>query len=348
MSETLTTSGTQRNRGCIVRMFELLAGTYGLVVTVLLILRSISGDTFLPIAVYSTLGQWLWLGALFLLLPALLLRTWRAIPFLLLPAAAWLFAFGLRFLNTGEETRRSGITLTAVTYNIQWRNEPYDETLALIREMNADIVALQEISLQAAAQLEETLTDLYPHMALDPLEWGYSGQAFLSKYPILEHDFFEFGVNAASFGQQRLVIDHPSYPIVVYNVHLLHPLTSGLNFVPRANEMRALSRRIRDERAPHIVVMGDFNMSDLNDDYEVIAGLMRDAYRDAGTGIGLTHTLRIRGIDILRWMRLDYIFTTGALDPINARVMSVSGGSDHAPVWAQIEVYDPTASYPEG
>jgi endonuclease/exonuclease/phosphatase family metal-dependent hydrolase len=94
--------------------------------------------------------------------------------------------------------------------------------------------------------------------------------------------------------------------------------------------------------------MGDFNMSDLNDDYEVIAGLMRDAYRDAGTGIGLTHTLRIRGIDILRWMRLDYIFTTGALDPINARVMSVSGGSDHAPVWAQIEVYDPTASYPEG
>ncbi len=348
MSRVETAQSARKPRGCLVRLFALAAGAYGAVATLLLLLRLVVTDSFLPMAVYATAAHWLWLFALILLVVALLLRVWRAVPLLVLPSLAWLLVFGVRFVGSSAQTAaRSGVTLTTVTYNIQWRSEPYDATLALIREMDADVVALQEISPQAAVQLDEGLADLYPHMALDPLEWGYAGQAFLSKYPILEHEFFEFEGNTRSFGQQRLVIDHPAYPVIIYNLHLLHPLTGGLNFAPRANEMRALSQRIRDEGAPHLIVMGDFNMSETNDDYGVIAGLMRDAYRDAGSGIGLTHTLRLRGVDITRWMRLDYIFSQGGLDPIDARVMPTSGGSDHAPVWARIEIFDPSASYPD-
>jgi endonuclease/exonuclease/phosphatase family metal-dependent hydrolase len=95
-----------------------------------------------------------------------------------------------------------------------------------------------------------------------------------------------------------------------------------------------------------LIVLGDFNMTDLNDDHAAIDRFLRDAYRDAGNGLGLTHALRWRGIDLPRWMRLDYIFTGSGLEPLEARVMPISGGSDHAPVWARLEFYDPTASYP--
>ncbi len=337
----------RRKRGWIVRTFAAVAGLYGLIASAFLLLRLVVDDRFLPMALYSTTAHLLWLAALVLFVLSLLLRTWRTALLLLLPAAAWLIWFGPRYvINRTELPRRSGETVTAATYNLLWRTSDYRESIALIRTIDADVIALQEVGFDAARRIETALSDLYPYMALDPQEWGINGQGVLSKYPIVERVAFEFDSNPRSFLQQRVIIEHPGASLLVYNVHLFHPLIGGLTFDIRRAETQELIERVRGDRGGVPILLGDFNMTELNDDYAAIRRYFTDAYRNAGYGMGLTHALRFGRFDLPRWMRLDYIFAGVGLEPLEARVHPVSGGSDHAPVWARLEFYDTSVSYP--
>lgn len=344
----MSAADARRPRGAwLLLAFSLPVMAYGGVVTGFLLARLVVSDRFLPMSLYATFAHLLWLGALILLIVCLLLRRWRAALFVLLPALAWLVVFGPRFIGERVQAAdRTGVTLTAATYNIQWRNDGYAETLAIIRGMDADVVGVQEVGSQAAALLERELSDLYPYRRLDPQEWGINGQALLSKYPIREAEFFEFGANEVSFGQQRAVIEHPVYPVVVYNLHVMTPVADRLQGELRRREVQALVERVRGESGRHLLVLGDFNLTELSDDYGALDRVLTDVYDRVGYGMGLTHHLDVWRLSLI-WGRLDYVFSRGGVRPLEAEVMASSGGSDHLPVWARLELFDPTASYPD-
>jgi endonuclease/exonuclease/phosphatase (EEP) superfamily protein YafD len=326
-------------------LLNLGIGSYGLAVSGFIILRMILNDSWLPIALYNTFAHLLWLIALPLLLFALLLRFWRAALLLFLPAGAFVFSYGGQFLGPADDYIGTS-AFSVITYNIKWRSSDYADTIDIILNADTDIVAIQELGTDAAARLEDGLAGEYPYLALHPHRTGTVGQGILSRYPIVEDEVWQSEFLPASFMQQRVVIDVDSAEIVIYNLHLNHPfIGGGFNAHQRTLQVEDALRRIAAEQS-RVILLGDLNLVDLNDDYARLREQLTDAYFDVGWGLGWTFSYG--GFRRLPPMaRLDYIFFNSyGLDGVEARVWAAAGGSDHHPVRAQLSIFDPTASYP--
>lgn len=328
-------------------LFQLGLSLYGLAVTSGLLLGLLFGDRFVITALYHSFAQLFWLGALALFVLALVTRSWISALLLALPAAAFLWVYGGLFISAPPHEPLGGPTFTLLSYNIQWRRGgDYQPAVDVIRQQNADIVALQEVSPQAAQAIEAALSSRYPYMALHPQERGFDGQAVLSRYPIVADDFFLRG-----FGQQRTIIAVDGVPVILYNVHLATPLLvrdgrRRFDISMREREVLEIVERVnREEASARVLVVGDFNLTDRSTDYFHLtrdAGLI-DAHMRHGSGLGWTWAYLPRILPPL--LRIDYLFYRPyGLNSLQIRVVPNSGGSDHQPLWGQFQIYDPTLS----
>jgi endonuclease/exonuclease/phosphatase family metal-dependent hydrolase len=332
--------------------FRLGVVAYAVPVGLALGISLLLGEGWNLIAFYNTLAFWVWLPVVVLLPLCLILRQWPHAALLAPIALAFLLIFGIRFLPNSPQSRQDGPPyqqLTVMTYNILWRTDgDYQEAIDLINEADADIVALQELSHEAAPILETALTERYPYMALYPQDSGFEGQGLLSKYPILESDYWK---PENAFGNQRAIIQLTERTeISVYNVHMTHPATEGsfFNPDPRGEGITDILNTIEEDGAYQVILLGDFNMPDLSNDYDEIREAFQDSYREAGSGLGFTFAIRFNGLPSWKqpMLRLDYVFTKGWIYTNEARVWEDAGGSDHHPVWAELDVnLDPTGSY---
>ncbi len=315
--------------------FRTLVDSYGLSVSGFLVLRVVIGETFIWIAFFNTFAHLLWLPALFLLPMFLLLRQWRTVMLLGLPVVAFIITYGGQFVPRTVTPLENAKTFSLLSYNLLASGAPPEQRLAIIRDMNADIVALQEVSVDVANAIQRDLADLYPHMALHPVATqGTAGQGILSRYSILEDEFWRYDWLYVPLGHQRVVIDMDSTPITLYNLHPTHPGMAAPDtfFDPRqrSREIGELLTRIHNESGA-IMLVGDFNMPDLSDDYARITQHFGDAYRAVGWGMGWTFRSRLP----LPLLRLDYVFYSPHFQPISAAVGD-NGGSDHAALWVEM------------
>jgi endonuclease/exonuclease/phosphatase family metal-dependent hydrolase len=152
-------------------------------------------------------------------------------------------------------------------------------------------------------------------------------------------------------GHLRAEIDFSGTPITLYNTHPLHPgiADNGFDTRPRGQEIDiVLEQAAKDSGA--VLIMGDFNMTDQNEDYQRITARFGDSFREVGSSMGFTFPdlstfqslpdywpLSVR---LFPFLRLDYIFHNASFRAINARVWSSAGGSDHRPVWAELALVD--------
>jgi endonuclease/exonuclease/phosphatase family metal-dependent hydrolase len=123
----------------------------------------------------------------------------------------------------------------------------------------------------------------------------------------------------------------------------------GFSTRPRGAEIDiVLEQAAKDSGA--ILIIGDFNMTDQNEDYQRITARFGDAFHAVGNGMGFTFPdlssfqslpnywpLPIR---LFPFLRLDYIFHNAAFRPIAARVWPTAGGSDHRSIWAELALLD--------
>ncbi|MBZ0298213.1 MAG: endonuclease/exonuclease/phosphatase family protein, partial [Anaerolineae bacterium] len=216
-----------------------------------------------------------------------------------------------------------------------------EPALALIREADADIVALQELSAAMGDHIRLALADEYPYQALhtNPLD-SVSGQGVLSRYPITSDDYWRlYRVT------QRVTLDIQGQTVVFYNAHPPQPIRRD-GFFRRAEHITDLLAHATQETDP-VILAGDFNMSDQSADYWRIAAQYQDSYRASGWGLGLTFPAGIPyfgdgryGSSLFRLVpplvRLDYVFHDAAFDSLEARVWPTSGGSDHLPVFVTL------------
>ena len=164
------------------------------------------------------------------------------------------------------EAATKALDLRVLTYNLNYGNTRWDEIEASIRAANADVVALQEVTDDAATHLPARLRDLYPHTALRPAQ-AASGFALLSRHPITSEQFLDpaFGF----FGTQIAVLDVAGQPVQLLNVHLQPALPKrGDGPLQIAQTVFAMERvraqemqRILDEHSAEIpaLMLGDFN-----------------------------------------------------------------------------------------
>lgn len=224
----------------------------GIVLAFLLLLllastRYMGFDRFVSSIPVNFQWQYLIAGVVLLLLAALL----RFRIGMIMGCVLVLFqvpAFWPYFVGGSHSSEVANLRVTVA--NVQGANRQTGRVGAWIREMDADVVLLQETNDHWNEYLPR-LHDLYPHHreVRCPEQWGFDA-TILSKHPIIEYEEVRVGPNNLPF--QRAVIETPRGRVAVYNLHLF-----------QAGPVRRLQNKILLEHTAAedvpCIVAGDFN-----------------------------------------------------------------------------------------
>ena len=208
-----------------------------------------------------------------------------------------------------------------------------DKMIPVLRNSGADIIAAEEFSAGPAAIIKQELSDVYPYQ----VQFGdyIPGIGLLSKYPITSAETLIFSEN--QFLPHILAtLDVDGYPLRVIVAHPPPPRVDREGIFPVYQPYGSYDiKRLMELIDPDVPTLmpGDFNITDQSDDYRVIhdAGL-RDAFREAGWGFGVTWPV---GFAIPPLVRIDYIWMTQHFEA-SAAWVGEKNASDHFPVYADL------------
>lgn len=327
-----------RQRSLLRRSLNYLLVAYGSVLFVLWVFyRLLSEPASGSGVVVSVLLVWM-APAVILAPLCLFLRRLRLALILAPNALVCIATFGIFFLPRAQPLPDGSVPLRVVTYNIQIpRGEAVDSVVAVVGEIDADVIALQELSWAAAERFAAELADAYPYQALHPQDYEPAGQGILSRYPILADSYWRYDQDEWSFGHQRVELEIAGACVVFINTHPIPSYTPARGVQARSHQQTVANilERGLSEQAPNIL-LGDFNMSDQAIAYRRITEYYTDAYRAVGNiGPGFTFP-KGPWPWLPAFVRLDYIFYGPSWQGISARVWPQSGASDHAPLLARL------------
>lgn len=314
--------------------YFVLAVLYLLVLALVLALA-----TFLPGQEWRGLARTV---LVFLLAPSVILlplalsvRRWRLALLMVLPVAGFALSFGPLLLPRSASAPESAPRISVLTFNLHGYKSGLDSLAAIIKEGNADVVAVQELSPEAADYFQSNLKDIYPYQSLHPQEIAYSGQGILSRYPLSEDEYWQSEQYSPTAGNMKVVMEVGGTRVTVFNAHPVPPFSTwhSLRTRPHSEQVAELLEKVNAVQGP-IILLGDFNMTDQFEEYGDVTRLYTDTYREAGdVGPGFTFPSgKSRPIEPV--LRLDYVFHNDYFLGLKARTLSWSGSSDHRPVWA--------------
>ncbi|MCA0458409.1 MAG: endonuclease/exonuclease/phosphatase family protein [Chloroflexi bacterium] len=319
-------------RRILLNVYIALVGAYGLNTTAYLLLRAAIGERWNAIGLFNSYFHLLLLPAVILLPLSLILRRRWLVLELAAPFLFFVSTYGAQFLPRSVNVPADAPQLSVLSFNALGHNYEVDEVIKTIREANPDIVALQELTYWMAEGMETQLKGEYPYQALHPQN-EFTGQGILSRYPITSEEYWQINL-----GHQQAEIDWNGQPLAFFNVHPAHPLR-GFHFAgeERTEEITEILRRATVSTNP-VLIAGDFNMTNLSDDYHRVTDLFNDSYTEVGWGMGFTFpNFRVMG-GRTRFFpplaRIDYIFHDKHFQPTEARVVTNAAGSDHFPNFA--------------
>jgi endonuclease/exonuclease/phosphatase family metal-dependent hydrolase len=243
-----------------------------------------------------------------------------------------LFAWPARRISPVEPGTNS---LVAMTYNTQQFNtedgeKSFDRQLALVRRANPDILALQEsdsvrISFNNNDYVRYFAEKLgyYAYYGPTPVT-GTFGTAILSKYPLenprtvfIYSDNDETGVAEAEvvIGGRRFTI---------YDVHPDGSDPQMLLFAQTVLE--------RTSGKANVIVLGDFNLRDTEEPYQLIDSVLVNAWTSV-----YPSKISPDGLDMSGRNRIDHIFTSPDLKAVNpVYVLPPESATDHPVHWTEL------------
>lgn len=290
---------------------------------------------------------------IFTLIPAPLLlfaklwqKQWLHVLLLVLPSWIVLTHFVLPQFNQAPSVPPDTPQLTVLTFNVFRNGEGADAIEQIIRDSDADIIAIQELGDRTADILSNRLEDLYPYQALHPQSRRqyYTGQGIFSKIPITSDEFWRYNDLPYSQGQQRIELDFNGTPLAFYNVHPWSSVhyDAGVRLVfsdsydaSHSGAVEHILERVTQETLP-VIMAGDFNMSDLYEEYDDVTAHFVDSFREAGRGMGYTYPSDGIGPIRLPLIRLDYVFHSAQFKAVAAKVWPDAALSDHHPVRVEL------------
>lgn len=142
--------------------------------------------------------------------------------------------------------------LRLVTYNVNWENQRFADIAAFLTATDADVVVLQEVKCQNAAQLIAPLQSLYPHRFGAPD--SCVGQALLSKQPFTAPKRFADHLGDTIMLSATFQRDGVDFELG--GLHLAFPLRPDRQVV----HMDQLIAELNGRPGPRIIA-GDFNLT---------------------------------------------------------------------------------------
>jgi vancomycin resistance protein VanJ len=323
------------------RLLSIVVTIYSLFILAALVLHFVPEDVSMLIAILNNNLILLLLPSLILLPLLLILRRWRGAGLLVPAVGMFLISYVPLYLPRTVPVPPDARHISLMTYNLQAEEDLLDPMVAVLRESDADVIALQEMSYKAALRFEAKVADLYPYRALHPVSSPYHGRGVLSRFPLLnDHAWQEtFPIPVRL---QRIEIDVDGTIITLYNFHAPPsvPIFQGaIDVRPRAQQIADMLALAAADSGP-ILLMGDFNTTDMDENYRRITANFADTFREVGWGMGFTnpdwqHDNPRRGASFMpMYQRIDYVFHNQFFIPVEARVWPSSGGSDHRPLFA--------------
>lgn len=316
--------------------------------TVLLVLWHLASSRtsgLWQLEVTAVFGSWFYLPLWGWLLWALLRRHRRTLLVLMIPLLLFANDYGGQFLPQWPALLAASTeqtSLRVVSWNAYYRNNEPTAFVNVINELQPDVIAIQEINNTLTAVAQSSLQAQLPYQELYPTG-SPSGMAILSRYPITANSRPDFqGCNC-----QEVTIDVNGRSVTILN---MHPWPPWVSFSPgerlptvhgfsTANQdviVDALIARIEATTEP-LIVLGDLNTSERQPNYWRMRSHLRDAFSDAGWGMGYTFPTvkRIDGIPVFPILRIDYIFHDDTWQTKRAWVGTIPG-ADHRYVTADL------------
>ncbi len=229
-------------------------------------------------------------------------------------------------IQPGDPDRTS---LVVMTYNIQAGNDgfaerSYDRQLAVIRHVSPDILALQETDTARIALNNDDYVRYFAgklgyYSYYGPTTvTGTFGTAILSKYPLRNtRSVFTYS-DTDEIGTAEAEIEVGGRVLSIHDVHPDGSATAKLAF--------ARSLVDRSAGQANVIALGDFNLREDQEAYQVVAASYTDAWKslhpsETGAGKG--------------W--IDHIFVSanlGVKDP--TYLLPPDSASDHPAHWTKI------------
>lgn len=320
-------------RSAALNLLVALIEVYGLIVSGMLLLRALVGESVGLVGLFTSFLHVLILPSLILLPLIIALRfRWTAM-LLVAPVILTFVTYAPYFVPRAANVSAATTQVQLLSFNINGRNRRIDDVLKVIEQSKADMVAIQELSPWMAEAFAMQLQDVYPHQALHPRD-DLSGQGILSRYPITQDEYWQINL-----GHQRVQIDYPGTTITLFNTHPIHPLRgTRYDGDSRAEEVTDILNRAAGESG-RLLIIGDFNMTEFTEDYARIVRRYTDTYREVGWGLGFTfpHFGNAFGLVFMPPLaRIDYVFHSRDFQAIEAHVGMDAAGSDHFPLFASL------------
>ncbi|MCC6614469.1 MAG: endonuclease/exonuclease/phosphatase family protein [Anaerolineae bacterium] len=296
---------------------------YGFALVLLLVCRAIVGERW-PIIAFTNLFLHFLLVASLLMVPIRLLARRRWLIILnLIPAILLIAYYAPNFL---PPTARAddGSSIRVFSYNVA--GGIVDVIESFVDESDPDVILLQDVNVGSVIYLNDALKERYPYVAINMRE--VRAWVTFSRLPFVEDPYRD-----GNAFYQRVTVEVSGQPVTIFNVHLRSPIRQPrkrgiyFDFDARGVQLDRL-RAAASERSAHVLLMGDFNLTEWSDLYPRMAADYLDAHRVRGWGFGFTRD----AFGEIPIARIDYAFSSPDLRPVAARTWNYSAGSDHRPL----------------
>lgn len=266
-------------------------------------------------------------------------------------------------LGFGDDSQ-GGTKLKVLTYNVMGMPSITDESgkkvtpaLEYIRKSGADIVCLQEFP-ASHKDLVKQLKPVYPYARVVTFKSGMEVACF-SKTPILSGERIDVISPGNGSGLFYVKKDDKKIPVIVNHLesnklsgddkeiyeailedpknrfnksgskHLLFKLADAASL--RGPQAKVIASRIQEINSPYLVVCGDFNDVALSYTHRVIAEGLKDTYREAAFGPGITYH------EHFMYFRIDHILVGQGYRVLDCQIDNSTDASDHYPYWCELE-----------
>ena len=241
-------------------------------------------------------------------------------------------------------------SLRVATFNVNCRNQRQDQMLEALKATKADIVLLQETTVESERFLEDQLHHSYPHFYATGYHGRYAEErlAFVSKVPLRQVEYSPPGKGL--FGFYSAVCQLGPVSVKLINVHLTPFVIrrgAGIGGVlaeiegaedKHAAETEAIAQTF-DVRQP-VIVAGDFNsLSTFVAPRRLEKMGFVDSYAATHAAPDSHPTWHGTGGSAVLRLRLDYIFHTRRFQTVKCEIIT-QGGSDHFPIVSELRLLD--------
>lgn len=237
---------------------------YVILFAVWILLRLVFFDSLWWLAILNTVALYIFVPLLLLLPLALLWRQWRVLLGLGFPLGVFIAFYGSLFLPqlpVVASSKPGQQEITAMTFNMLFINNDYDDIGKMIKANAPDIIGIQEVPLNGDAVWIKRFSLEYPYYAFRPVEEGHN-VGIISRFPIkdvimLSNPPMRRALSATVNVNKGRVTK--SLQVIVSHLTPNYPSNEFIKFARewytrRANEVTYIRSLIQQRRLPTIML----------------------------------------------------------------------------------------------